>query len=226
MLTWFAEADDVLRRAPWVTQKLDSRRAILRLVACLILFGLLYGAVMGSFRGLIGQPQWLRQMVYSAVKVPLLLSVTFVISLPSFFVLNSLFGLRKDFSSAVRAMIGAQAGLAIILASLAPITLVWYASSTSYNNALLFNGAMFLVASMGAQWLLRKYYGPLIARNNRHRGLLRGWLFVYSVVAIQMAWLLRPFLGSPGMEVQFVRPEAWDNAYVIVARLVWRAISP
>ena len=35
------------------------------------------------------------------------------IGLPSFFVLNTLFGLRRDFGQAVRALMATQAGLAI-----------------------------------------------------------------------------------------------------------------
>ena len=82
MSAWFAAADDVLRRAPWVTRQFDSRPAIMRLSSQLVLFGLFYGAVMGSFRALADEPQWLLQMAYSAVKVPLLLVATFVISPP------------------------------------------------------------------------------------------------------------------------------------------------
>src|SRR5262245_29884490 len=133
MRTWLVSADGVLRQAPWVVHPLDSRRTLVRLFAFLILFGLFYGAVMGSFRAIANQPQWGRQMLYSAVKVPLLLSASFAISLPSFFVLNSLLGLRRDFALAVRALVAAQAGLAIILASLAPLTLTWYASSSVYS---------------------------------------------------------------------------------------------
>jgi hypothetical protein len=226
MRSWFATADDVLRQAPWVTRQLDSRRAILRLCVFLVFFGLLYGVAMGSFRAIASQPQWARQMVYSAVKVPLLLLSSFMISLPSFFVLNSLLGLRRDFMPAVRALVAAQAGLSIILASLAPLTLLWYASSSAYNDALLFNGAMFAVASLSGQWLVRGYYRPLVARNPLQRWLLWGWLFVYTLVAIQMAWLLRPFIGSPSHEVTFFRQNAWDNAYEVVARLVWRMLFP
>ena len=226
MSAWFTTADDVLRQAPWVTRELSSRRAVIRLLAFLVLFGLVYGAVMGSYRALVAQPQWLLQIVYSAVKVPLLLVATFVISSPSFYVMNSLLGLRRDFVWAVRALVAAQSGLAIILASLAPLTLFWYASSARYNYALLFNGAMFAVASFAAQWLVRGYYRPLVAQNRRHAWLLWCWLFVYTAVAIQMAWLLRPFIGSPGRPVQFLRDNPWDNAYEYVAQLVWRALFP
>jgi hypothetical protein len=226
MSAWFAAADDVLRRSPWVTRQLDSSRVILRLTGHLVLFGLLYGAVMGSFRAIAGQPQWFLQVIYSATKVPLLLTATFAISLPSFYVLNSLLGLRGDFAWAVRSLVAAQAGLAIVLASLAPMTLMWYASSAGYQHALLFNGAMFAVASFAAQWLVRGYYRPLVAKNRRHGWLLWSWLAVYTAVAIQMAWLLRPFIGAPGREVQFLRDNPWDNAYEYVAQLVWRTFFP
>lgn len=222
MQAWLSSADDILRRAPWVMHDANSRRALGRMIACLVLCGLFYGAVMGTFRALASQPQWLLQIAYSAIKVPLLLTVTFIISLPSFFVVNTLVGLRSDLVQSVRALVAAQAGLAIVLASLTPLTFFWYASSAVHHEALVCNTAMFAVASFTAQWLLRGYYRPLVARNARHRWLLWCWLTVYSVVAIQMAWLMRPFLGAPGQDVVFLRPEAWDNAYVVVLRLIWR----
>lgn len=224
MRSWVYAADDVLRRAAWTTQPGDTARALTRLLICLVLFGFFYGAVMGTFRGLTGQSQWQTQILYSAVKVPMLLSISFCVSLPSFFVLSSLLGLRRDFGQAVRSLIAAQTGLAITLTALAPLTLMWYASSADYNQALLFNGVVFAAASLAAQYLLRSYYRPLVARNPRHRILLVCWGAVYVLVAIQLAWILRPFIGSPGNQVQFLRPEAWDNAYVVVFRLIWKTL--
>src|SRR5262245_32680275 len=87
-------------------------------LACLICCGLWYGAVMGSYGGWSGDRLW--QVTYSAVKVPLLLGVTFLLTLPSFFVLNSLLGLRADFPDVLRAIIVAQAAATVILAVLAP----------------------------------------------------------------------------------------------------------
>ncbi len=165
------------------------------------------------------------QVVYSAVKVPLLLLATFAISLPSFFVLNTLFGLRRDLGEAIRALVATQAGVAIVLASLAPLTALWYVSFGSYQAAILFNAAMFAVASLAAQGLLRGYYRPLIARNPKHRYLLWAWIVAYSFVGIQMGWMLRPFVGSPNTPVSFFREDTWGNAYVIVGRLVWQVIS-
>ena len=165
------------------------------------------------------------QAVYSAVKVPLLLSATFGLSLPSFFVVNTLVGLRADFSQALRALLTAQAGLTIVLASLAPFTMLWYASTVDYNLAKLFNAAMFAVASLGAQVLLWRLYAPLIRRRGAHRSMLWTWLFIYSFIGIQMAWIGRPFIGSPDMDTCFLREGAWSNAYVHLAGVVWEALG-
>lgn len=218
-------ADDVLRRGDWTERPADLHGTVIRLGVTLAAFALLYGAVMGAFRGLTGQDQWLRQVTYSALKVPVLLTGSFALALPSFFVLCTLLGLRRDFAEAVRALVAAQAGLAIVLASLSPLTLLWYASSGDYQHALLFNGLMFALASLAAQYLLRRYYAPLVRRNSKHRSLLVAWGATYILVAIQLAWLLRPFIGSPQQPVTFLRPDAWDNAYVYVGRLVLRALG-
>jgi hypothetical protein len=122
-------------------------------------------------------------------------------------------------------LLAAQAGLAIVLASLAPFTALWYVSSADYEHALLFNGLMFAVASFAAQGLVRAYYRPLVARDRRHRWMLWTWLGLYVFVGIQMAWVLRPFVGDPGEPVEFIRAGSWGNAYEVVLRLAWRAIS-
>lgn len=225
MHAFLQSADDVLRGAAWTTRSAEVRPALVRLLACFVAFAFFYGAMMGLFRGLTGQEQWLRQMAYSAIKVPLLLSGAFVIGLPSFFVLSTLLGLRRDFAESVRALIASQAGLTIVLASLSPLTLLWYASSTNYPQALAFNGLMFATASLAAQYLLRGYYRPLIRRNKRHRLLLVCWAAIYILVAIQLAWLLRPFIGSPDVDVTFLRENPWDNAYVVIWGLVWRVVG-
>ena len=182
--------------------------------------GLAYGAVMGAFGG---RP---KQAAYSAIKVPLLLAATLVLSVPSYFVLNTLLGLRDDFADAWRAVVASQAGLTIILVALAPLTAFWYASFAGYRPAILFNALMFGVASLGAQAILRRAYRPLIARDPKHRHLLRTWIFLYAFVGIQMGWNLRPFVGTPAEPTRFFRAGPWENAYLVVAEILWEAVAP
>jgi hypothetical protein len=195
-----------------------------RLASVLLAFGLFYGAVMGTFGGLIGER--LLQVLFSAIKVPLLLVATFALSLPSFFVLNTLLGVRDDFKEALRAITATQAALTVVLASLAPCTLLWYASSADYQSAILFNALMFGIASLSSQWHLRRLYTPLIARDARHRLLLRVWLILFAFVGIQMGWLLRPFIGNPTEPVRFLREDAWGNAYLAVLQMITNTLRP
>ena len=217
--------------------KTDSQRSVfplpLRQVAIIVLvFGPIYGAAMGAYAFVVGQRsliEQLPQMVYSGVKVPLLIAVTVSIALPSFFVISTLLGLRNDFRDSLRAIISAQAGLTVILASLFPITLFVYASmeplASSYAMAILFNAAMFGVASFAAQVLLSAYYRELIERNRRHLWMCRMWIFVYAFVGIQAGYVLRPFIGSPSVEPSFLRRESFQNAYVKVFSLVCEVLQ-
>lgn len=207
-------ADDVLRGRP---------RPLAQLLACVVVFGVFYGCVMGAFGGVAGRRAL--QPVYSGLKVPLLLLVTFALSLPSFFVLNTVLGVRDDFGRVLGGLVATQAALTVVLASLAPFTALWYASSADYDLALVFNALVFAAASVAAQSLLRRWYRPLVARNPRHRALLRAWLVIYAFVGVQVAWTLRPFVGHPAAPTRFFREGALTNAYVHVAGIFWRAIT-
>jgi hypothetical protein len=223
MSALFQAIDDFLRGRGVFAPEAPLAGRLHWLVVLVLTCGPFYGMVMGTFSGLA--PGRLHQLLYSGVKVPLLLLATFLLCLPSFFVINTLAGLREDFSRVLRAVVGTQSCVTVVLAGLAPLTAVWYLSSADYQLALLFNALMFGVASFAAQVVVRRYYGPLIRRSKRHRQLLRVWLLLYVFVGVQMAWVLRPFIGDPKQPVAFFRAEAWGNAYVVVANLVVHAVN-
>ena len=215
--------DDFLRgRGAFAAEAPFAGRAW-TLVGILVAGGFVYGAVMGSYSGLgFGRPL---QILYSGIKVPFLLLVTFLLCLPSFYVLNAAAGLREDFPLALRAVMSTQGCVAVILAALAPLTAFVYLAGTGYASAVLVNGVMFAVASAGAQGVVKRYYGPLVARSPRHGWMKWGWLALYVFVGIQMGWVLRPFIGSPGLEVTFFRQGAWGNAYVVVLQVITGALQ-
>jgi hypothetical protein len=217
-------ADDVLRGDASAARPARARRLPMlgSLLLAIVVYGMFYGGVMGSYGGVAGPRLW--QLVYSAVKVPILLVATFLLSLPSFMVLNTLLGLRDDFPRVARALLATQAGLTVILCSLAPFTAFWYISGSGYQEAILFNGLMFAVASASAQWILRRDYASLIRANPRHRYMLYTWLFIYVFVGIQLGWVLRPFIGNPLIPTQFFREGSWSNAYEVVIEMAWSAL--
>lgn len=223
-----SESQPALSGSQQITASIPFRKVIAIVMIC----GAVYGLAMGSYayvtgeRALVAQ---IPQLIYSATKVPLLICFTVAISLPSFFVINTLMGLREDFREALGAIVSAQAGLTLILVSLFPITLFVYSSlpstRTSYALAVLFNAAMFAVASISAQILLSAYYAKLVARNDRHRWMVRLWIVVYAFVGIQAGYVLRPFIGSPSMEPSFLRRDSFENAYVRVFSLICEVLE-
>lgn len=219
--------DFVLRRGHREGDILPIRQVF----AMLVIFGPIYGLAMGSYNWVVGNNslvQQVPQMLFSAIKVPLLLIVTLVVAIPSFFVINTLMGLRDDFHSSIRAIVSAQAGLTIILASLLPLTIFSYISLSylpvSYQTGVLFNAGMFGLASVSAQLLLRRYYRSLVAKNKRHRLMVRLWIFVYAFVGIQAAYVLRPFIGSPNEPTTFFRRESFQNAYVKIWEMLTQVL--
>jgi hypothetical protein len=211
--------DELLRATGAFAPGRTSARPAWWVPALIITFAPVYGAVMGTFR--FESPERIWQVIYSGAKVPLLLLATGGICLPGFFVLNTVLGLRDDFRDALQAILAGQAGLSVVLASLSPLTRVWYLSSDSYRGALLFNAAMFALATAGGQYVMLRYYRELFRRHHRHRLMMQAWLVLYAFVGIQMGWMLRPFVGSPGMRVTFLRDEPFSNAYIVVARLIF-----
>jgi hypothetical protein len=188
-----------------------------RLGAAMLLALPLYGLAMG-----LHEPtgaRWLYAL-YSAIKLPLMVLATGALCLPGYVVLSTLLGLRADLRRALGAILASQTAVALALASLAPVTLFFYASGVSHRGALLWSGAAFAGATLAGQLVLLRHTRPLRARTRRHGVMLAYWLVAFVFVGIQMGWTLRPFVGSPGVAPTFLRDEPLSNAYVVVLRLV------
>jgi hypothetical protein len=192
-------------------------------IVLILVFAPLYGAVMGSYA--FDSPERVLQVMYSAVKMPLLLGVTTLICLPALFVLSTVLGLRDDSRESVSAILAGQAAMSIALASLGPVTRVFYESESDYSLAMLFNALMFALGTGAAQLVMRRGYSSLIGRNSQHRWMFWGWGVMYVFVGIQMGWSLRPFVGSPSAFPTFFREGAFTNAYVEVAAIVGRVVG-
>ena len=185
---------------------------------------MLYGAAMGSY-GIINNSydsflDALLHLLFASSKIPLLIGLTFLIALPSFYVFYMLAGLAEDFRKILRMLIESNAIFALALGSLAPITLLFYLSTPDYLSAVLFNGAMFGAAAAMRQTVLRIRFRPLVMYQPRHRFLLRIWFLLYAFVGTQTGWVLRPWIGVPGGGVGYFREDTWSNAYVEVGKII------
>ncbi|MBL8858698.1 MAG: hypothetical protein JNL28_09350 [Planctomycetes bacterium] len=195
-----------------------------RIAQLLIAAGVLYGAVMGA---LAVNPVG---VLYSALKLPVLLAFALAICLPNFYAMHAVLGLREDFPAAVRGILSAQGTLAVALCALAPVTGFFYLCGVTYPGALLWNGGAFAIAVICGQITLARHYRALIARNRRHRLTLAAWFLLYTFVSIKVGWVLRPFIGDPALPIEFLRAGKWSenpymNLFWTAAAFVWNAAN-
>ena len=211
--------DDVLHARMDVSNG-SKRRSTIILLVVICLFGGIFGAAIGSFGGI--RPL---QMIFSAVKFPMLLLMSLGLTIPSFYVFNSLLGTHKDFRASMRAIMATQTSMTIFLAALAPLTVVWYASGSSYTSARLFNISLFACCAWYGWIMMGRFYRPLVASNPMHSRLIKIWIFQFVFVAIQLSWILRPFIGKTSRPTNFLREEAWGNAYLEIGLVVLRSMT-
>ncbi|MBY0111308.1 MAG: hypothetical protein K2Y21_00695 [Phycisphaerales bacterium] len=210
-----------LHRAGTALRRIGDQRTPLSIRGSLLLILFLspiYGLAMGASDP-TGERAW--YMVYSALKMPLMIDCSAALCLPGFFTITTVLGLRDAWRDSIRAIALSQAAMAATLASLAPVTLFIYANGVSHRAALLTNGGMFLLAAALAQVTLWRHYRPLLNQSRRHWITLAYWLVAYIFVGIQTGWMLRPFIGTPGAAPTFFRDEPFSNAYVVVWNLVF-----
>ena len=156
------------------------------LLLVLVLGAGAFGAVIGTYRGGI-------QILYCAIKVPLLLLATLIVCSPAFVALARAFGTGLAAREVITVTLAACARFALVLAGLAPV--VWLlAGWLGYHGVVVTLVLACGVAGLAASTLL---FGGLGRRAGG--AWLAGMAFVtvFGLVGAQTSWLLRPFLVRP-----------------------------
>ncbi len=185
----------------------------------------LYGAAMGWWR----DP---RQALFTAIKFPLIVLLTAVGN----GLLNGMFapllGLNVPFRRSFSLVLMSFTVAAAILGSLSPLAafLVWNAPSLSrgtqisagaYDLIQLTHVAAIAFAGTVANLRLAGLLRELSGETRIARRVLLAWLAGNLFLGSQLSWILRPFIGSPVLPVEFLRATAFKgNFYETVFRSV------
>ncbi|HXF10762.1 MAG TPA: hypothetical protein VN625_08265 [Desulfuromonadaceae bacterium] len=198
--------------APW-TERLEARRLACQ-VAIIILGAGTYGAAMGWWR----DPQ---QALYVAIKFPLIILLTVIGNALINGMLAPLLGLNVPFRQSFSAIVMSFVVVSAILGAFSPVFafMVWNApglgsgSGATYDLILLANVAVIALAGITGNVRLFQ----LLVRLGGSRAVafraLCAWLIGNLFLGSQLSWNLRPFIGSPGLPVQFLRPDAFHGNF-------------
>lgn len=200
--------------AAW-TERRDMRRFAFH-IGVIILGAGLYGAAMGWWR----DPQ---QALFTAIKFPLvILLTTFGNAL-----LNAMFapllGLNLSFRQSFSAILMSFAITSLILGAFSPLMafLIWNAppmsphavSGATYNFVKLANVAVIAFAGTTGNVRLFQLLAQLGGSLRVAQRVLLVWLAVNLFLGGQLSWILRPFIGSPNLPVEFFRATAWHGNF-------------
>jgi hypothetical protein len=192
---------------------------LLMIIVCLSAF---HGFVMGTLGAL-------PQMLSSAVKVPLLYLLTLVVCYPVLYVVNVIMGSRLSFSQTLALILLAVAMNAILLASCAPIVLFFRITGAKYDFLKLLHVLIFAFSGVWAMLALWRGLLAMCETSNLYPRqavrILKIWIIVFAFVGSQMAWSLRPFVGSPDFEFQLFRKGQEGNFYQAVGTSMVRLLE-
>ncbi|HMB53190.1 MAG TPA: hypothetical protein VKU40_07735 [Thermoanaerobaculia bacterium] len=158
-----------------------------RLLALVVAGCALYGLAAGCFQG--GE-----QVLWSALKAPLVVIVALLLCIPSFVVFHLIAGNRASTRELARSVVAFAAVTALLLAALAPIGWLFSAASASLFFVVFFHLAIWGVA-LG--FGLRHLYAANAQKEARGVSFL--WSVLFWFVAVQLASYLGPMLvHEPG----------------------------
>ena len=207
----------------------DSRR-ILSHIAIIIVGAGLYGAAMGWWRDPL-------QALYTAIKFPLIILLTASANAMLNAMLAPLLGLNIPFRQSFLAILMSFTIAGAILGSFAPLVafVIWnsppmtpnpWESTGPYSFILLTFVVIIAFAGITANLRLMQLLVHLGRRRDVAFRVLFAWLAGNLFFGTQLSWILRPFIGAPGLPVQFLRHEPFKGSfYETIFHLVVRLFT-
>jgi hypothetical protein len=206
--------DDAERIAGWTAQW--QRRRFASHLAVIVFGAGLYGAAMGWWRA----PE---QALFVAVKFPLILLLTALGNALINGMLAPLLGLNIPFRQSFSAVVMSFAITSAILGAFSPLIafMVWNLPPmtagavplAAYDSLLLAHVTVIALAGVTGNVRLFQLLAKLGGSRAVALRVLFAWLAGNLFLGSQLSWNLRPFIGSPGLPVEFFRPNAFHGNF-------------
>ena len=178
-----------------------------------------YGAVMAGWRS----P---RLAFYAAVKLPLLfVGSTSIVALFNWMI-ASVLGSGLSFRQTLALAFASMTVAGWILLALAPVALFFTLTGVpkteatmpeevvfAYKVMLITHVAALALAGVSGNGVLYNGIRATVRPDCSVRSLFASWIALFAIVGCQLSWILRPFVGSPFLEVAFLREDALQGNF-------------
>ena len=181
-----------------------------------------YGATIGLWRSPL-------QSIFTAIKFPLLIFLTCIGNGAVNGMLAQVLGSGLSFRQTAFAILMSFGVASLILGGFSPITLfiLYNAPPLGSERAIVGHSVMLLIhvfviafAGVIAHRRLLGLLQKVSGHDRTARAVLFSWLAGNLFLGAQLAWNLRPFIGSPKLAVQFLRDDPLRGNFY---EAVWRA---
>lgn len=187
-----------------------------------------YGAAMGIWRA----PE---QALFNAIKFPLVILGTAVGNALINGMLGPLLGVQMRARESFMLILMSFAAASAILGSFAPLLFfqVWNippmeaaeSRLSAHGLILLTQVAVVAFAGIVANVKLFRTLQTLASSPGNALSVLVAWLTVNLFLGAQLCWNARPFIGSPDLPVQFLRPDAFDGNFFEAVAIALRNVT-
>jgi len=182
------------------------------------IFSAIYGAIMGFYAGGL-------QIIYDAIKIPLLLLISVYITVPSYYVLTSLLGGKISFRQMVVLLLSGLTVMSVVLLAFVPVNLFFIfttanATYATYAFLVLLNVVIFTLAGLFTVVYVLRGFMALSSGSDWKIAFLIGSV-IFMFVGTQLAWVLRPYFHY---YPEFIRPVE-KNFYVALIELIIKLLG-
>jgi hypothetical protein len=199
-----------------------ARKNTLKQILVIFIFSCIYGIVMGFYNGFL-------QSMVTGIKIPCLLFLSLLICFPALFVIQYMIGSTMSLWQMANVILSGFVVFTTIALSFAPIVVFFMITSDNYAFLKLLHVAIFTFSGIFAIRTIIRGLSYSCEKKNIYPKLgmtiFKIWIIIFAFVSSQLAWNLRPFVGSRDLPFELFRVRE-SNFYVAVIFSVSELFDP
>lgn len=215
----FQHSDEFFEK---LSDKQFSQRITVQQIVIIFVFSMVYGIVMGSYNGFL-------QSMVTGIKLPCLIVLSLIICFPALFVIQYMIGSSMTLIQMTNIVLSGFTVFSTIMLSFAPIVGFFMITSDNYAFLKLLHVTIFSFSGIFAIKTIIQGLAYSCEKKNIYPKLgmtiFKIWIFIFAFVSSQLAWNLRPFVGSKNLPFELFR-ERESNFYVAVIQSAADLINP